>query len=91
MAWSPGSRDEVVSVEAEASAPVAVSAVPGPMSVAPSKNSTAPVGGPPLLLAFVIVAVNVTAWLKIDGLLLEPTVAAVTASTDWAVEPALPP
>ena len=68
----------------------AVRAVPKPRTVEPSKNSTVPVGGPPLPLVFVTVAVSVTDCPKVEGLLLEITPVAVPASTVCVVEPLLP-
>ncbi len=62
-------------------------AVPGPRSVVPSKNSTAPVGTPP---EPVTVAVKVTLWPKTDGVSLDATSVAVwnrAASVRMPLEP----
>ena len=88
--WAPADSVAVLNVEVAPLAPDAVSADPGPRSVVPSKNSTLPVGAPPLPLVFVMVAVNVTFCPKVEGLLLETTAVEVPASTVCVVEPLLP-
>ncbi len=90
MFWSPASRPVVVKVDFAALGPVTASTDPAPSGFAPSKNSTVPVGEPPLPLVFVTVAVKVTGPSKSDGSLLDATVVAVAASTTWAVAPLLP-
>ena len=90
MLWAPTDSAEVVKVEAAVLAPFAVSAVPKPRNVSPSKNSTEPVGGPPLPFKFVTVAVNVTFWPNVEGLRLETTPVEVPAFTVCVSEPLLP-
>ena len=89
MAWLPRVNVEIVRVDV-AAFPLPPRRLPGPRSVAPSKNSTLPVGFPPLPVVFVTVAVNVTDWPRADGLAPETTATLVTASTVWLTEP-LPP
>ena len=86
MTWAPLDSVEIVKVDVDA-APTPLRALPGPRSVAPSKNSTDPVGVPPLPLVFVTVAVKVIAWPGRDGLLSEATPTLTAASTACVVMP----
>ena len=79
MPSTPAGRLEIANIEVTA-APLPLRAEPGPRSVVPSKNSSAPVGAA-LPLTSVIVAVNVTAPPKVDGLSDEDTPVVVRAST----------
>ena len=84
----PAANVEIVNVDVTL-APPPLRAEPAPRSVAPSKNSTVPVGVF-ALVASVTVAVNVTDWPGRDGLLLEATPTLVREPTVWLSAP-LPP
>ena len=73
MECDPATSVEIVKLATPAAS------VPVPSVVEPSRNTTLPVGVPAPGVVAPIVAVNVTAWPKVDGARFDATVAEVEA------------